>query len=130
MSHKVSGIGSLACIALLLAAVGIYGTVSYWVRQRTPEIGIRMALGADQKNIFAQIIKSGMQFIFAGIALGIVGALAAARLIASLLFAVAASDPLTFAAIAILMILVALAACWIPARRAMRVDPIVALRHE
>ena len=123
-------LGGLAFIALLLAAVGIYGTVSYWVRQRTPEIGIRMALGADQKNIFAQIIKSGMQFIFAGIALGIVGALAAARLIASLLFAVAASDPLTFAAIAILMILVALAACWIPARRAMRVDPIVALRHE
>jgi len=123
-------LGGLAFIALLLAAVGIYGTVSYWVRQRTPEIGIRMALGADQKNIFAQIIKSGMQFIFAGIALGIVGALAAARLIASLLFAVAASDPLTFAAIAILMTLVALAACWIPARRAMRVDPIVALRHE
>jgi predicted permease len=123
-------LGSLAFIALLLAAVGIYGTVSYWVRQRTPEIGIRMALGADQNNIFAHVIKSGMPFIFAGIALGIAGALAATRLIASLLFGVTASDPLTFAAVAILMGLVALAACWIPARRAMRVDPIVALRYE
>jgi putative ABC transport system permease protein len=123
-------LGSLAFIALLLAVVGIYGTVSYWVKQRTPEIGIRMALGADQKNIFAHVIKSGMQFIFTGIALGIAGALAATRLIASLLFGVTASDPATFAAIAILMTLVALAACWIPARRAMRVDPIVALRYE
>jgi len=123
-------LGSLAFIALLLATVGIYGTVSYWVRQRTPEIGIRMALGADQRNIFAHVIKSGMQFIFVGIALGIGGALAAARLIASLLFGVSASDPLTFAAIAVLMTLVALAACWIPARRAMRVDPMVALRYE
>jgi putative ABC transport system permease protein len=123
-------LGSLAFIALQLAAVGIYGTVSYWVRQRTPEIGIRMALGADQRNIFAHVIKSGMQSIFAGIALGIAGALAAARLVASLLFGVTPSDPLTFAAIAILMTLVALAACCIPARRAMRVDPIVALRYE
>jgi putative ABC transport system permease protein len=123
-------LGSLACMALLLATVGIYGTVSYWVRQRTPEIGIRMALGADQKDIFAHVIRSGMQFIFAGIALGIAGALATARLIAGLLFGVTASDPATFAAIAIVMTLVALAACWIPARRAMRVDPIVALRYE
>jgi putative ABC transport system permease protein len=123
-------LGSLAFIALLLAAVGIYGTVSYWVRQRTPEIGIRMALGADQKNIFAHVIKSGMQFIFVGITIGIAGALAATRLIASLLFGVTASDPATFVAIAILMTLVALVACWTPAWRAMRVDPIVALRYE
>jgi predicted permease len=123
-------LGSLAFIALLLAAVGIYGTVSYWVKQRTPEIGIRMALGADQQNIFAYVIKSGMQFTFAGLALGIAGALAATRLITSLLFGVTASDPATFAAIATLLTLVASAACWIPARRAMRVDPIVALRYE
>jgi len=121
---------SLGFLALLLAAVGIYGTVSYWVRQRTPEIGIRMALGADQKNIFAYVIKNGMQFILAGITIGIAGALAATRLIVSLLFGVTASDPATFVAIAILMTLVALVACWIPARRAMRVDPIVALRYE
>ena len=123
-------LGALAFVSLLLATVGIYGSVSYWVRQRTPEIGIRMALGADQKNVFAHVIRSGMQFIFTGIALGIAGALAATRLIASLLFDVTASDPATFAAIAILMTLVALAACWIPARRAMRVDPLVALRYE
>jgi predicted permease len=123
-------LGSLAFIALLLATVGIYGTVSYWVKQHTPEIGIRMALGADQKNIFAHVIKNGMQFIFAGIALGIAGALAATRVIASLLFGVTASDPATFAAIATLLTLVAIAACWIPARRAMRVDPLVALRYE
>jgi putative ABC transport system permease protein len=123
-------LGALAAIALLLAAVGIYGTVSYWVRQRTPEIGIRVALGADQKNIFRLVLGRGMQFVFAGLALGIAGALAATRLLASLLFGVTPSDPATFAAIAALLFLVALLACWIPARRAMRVDPIVALRYE
>jgi putative ABC transport system permease protein len=123
-------LGSLAFIALLLAAVGIYGTVSSWVKQRTAEIGIRMALGADQKNIFAHVIKSGLRIILAGMAVGIAEALAATRLMASLLFDVTASDPATFAAIATLLTLVALAACWIPARRAMRVDPIVALRYE
>jgi predicted permease len=123
-------LGALATVALLLATVGIYGTVSYWVKQRTPEIGIRMALGADQQNIFRLVITRGMQFILAGLALGIAGALAATRLIASLLFEVTADDPATFAAIALLLALVAFAACWIPARRAMRVDPIVALRYE
>jgi ABC-type antimicrobial peptide transport system permease subunit len=115
---------------LLLAAVGIYGTVSYWVRLRTPEIGIRMALGADQKNIFRLVLSRGLQFIFAGLALGIGGALAATRLLASLLFGVTPSDPATFAAIAALLFLVALFACWLPAQRAMRVDPIIALRYE
>jgi putative ABC transport system permease protein len=123
-------LGALATVALLLAAVGIYGTVSYWVKQRTPEIGIRMALGADEKNIFRLILTRGMLFILAGLALGIAGALAATRLIASLLFGVTPSDPATFAAIAALLTLVALVACWVPARRAMRVDPIIALRYE
>ena len=123
-------LGALAVIALLLAAVGIYGTVSYSVKQRTPEIGIRMALGADQNNIFRLVVVSGMQFILAGLALGIVGSLGATRLIASLLFGVTPSDPATFAAIVTMLALVAFSACWIPARRAMRVDPIVALRHE
>ncbi len=123
-------LGALATVALLLAAVGIYGIVSYWVKQRTPEIGIRMALGADRQNIFRLVITRGMQFVLAGLALGIAGALAATRLIASLLFGVTANDPATFAAIAILLALVAFAACWIPARRAMRVDPMIALRYE
>lgn len=123
-------LGGLASIALLLAAVGLYGTVSYWVKQRTPEIGIRMALGADRQNISRLVLKKGMQFILAGLILGIVGALAATRLIVGSLFGVAAFDPATFATIATLLIIVALAACWIPARRAMRVDPMVALRHE
>ncbi len=123
-------LGALAFIALLLAAVGIYGTVSYWVKQRTAEIGIRMALGADQKNIFRLVIARGMQFIFVGLALGLAGALSAARLIASLLFGVTPSDPATFAVIALLLALVAFVACWIPARRAMRVDPMDALRYE
>jgi putative ABC transport system permease protein len=123
-------LGAFASIALLLAAVGIYGTVSYWVKLRTQEIGIRMALGADQTSILRLVIARGMQLIFAGLALGIVGALAATRLIASLLFGVSASDPATFAEIATLIMLFAFVACWIPARRAMRVDPIVALRYE
>jgi putative ABC transport system permease protein len=123
-------LGTLATVALLLAAVGIYGTVSYWVKQRTPEFGIRMALGADQKNILRLVVSGGMQFILAGLTVGMAGALAATRLIANLLFGVTAYDPATFAAIAALLSLVALAACWIPARRAMRVDPIVALHYE
>jgi len=123
-------LGGFASIALLLAAVGIYGTISYWVKQRTSEIGIRMALGADRQNISWLVLKNGMQLILAGLILGVAGALAATKLIASSLFEVAASDPATFGAIATLLIIVAQAACWIPARRATRVDPMVALRHE
>ena len=123
-------LGALAFVALLLAAIGIYGTVSYWVKQRTAEIGIRMALGANQQNIFRLIVARGMILIFAGLAVGLAGALAGACLIASLLFGVTAYDPPTFCAIAILLLLASLAACWIPARRATRVDPLVALRYE
>ena len=123
-------LSGLASIALLLAAVGIYGTISYWVKQRTSEIGIRVALGASQQNISWLVLKNGVQLILAGLILGVVGALAATRLIANSLFDVASSDPATFGAIAALLIIVAHAACWIPARRATRVDPIVALRHE
>jgi putative ABC transport system permease protein len=123
-------LSGLAAIALLLAAVGIYGTISYWVKQRTAEIGIRMALGADRKNISWLVLKNGMQFILAGLVAGVAGTLAATRLIASLLFGVSAYDPATFVGIAVLLIVVAYAACWIPARRAMRVDPMVALRYE
>jgi putative ABC transport system permease protein len=123
-------LGSLAFVALLLAAIGIYGTVSYWVKQRTAEIGIRMALGADQQNVFRLVIGRSMILVFAGLAVGIAGALAGSRLIASLLFGVTVYDPATFCAIAILLLLASLSACWIPARRATRVDPIIALRYE
>jgi predicted permease len=123
-------LGAFAFIALLLAAVGVYGSISYWVKQRTQEIGIRMALGAQPKNIFALVIGRGMAVIFVGLALGIAGALALTRLISTMLFGVRPEDPITYTAVAVLLAAVALAACYFPARRAMRVDPLVALRYE
>lgn len=123
-------LGALASLALLLAVVGIYGTVSYWVKQRTSEIGIRMALGARQADIFRLVVVRGMRLIFVGLALGTAGALVAARLITSMLFGVAPTDLATLGAIAVLLTLAAFVACWVPARRAMRVDPMVALRYE
>jgi putative ABC transport system permease protein len=123
-------LGGFAFIALLLAAVGIYGSISYWVKQRAQEIGVRMALGASPRNIFTLVIGRGMAMIFVGLALGIAGALALTRLVASMLFGVRPEDPLTYAVVAVLLAAVALAACYLPARRAMRVDPMVALRHE
>jgi putative ABC transport system permease protein len=123
-------LGAFAFIALLLAAVGIYGSISYWVKQCTQEIGVRMALGAQPRNIFALVIGRGMAVIFVGLALGIAGALALTRLIASMLFGVRPEDPLTYAAVALLLAAVALAACYFPARRATEVDPLTALRHE
>jgi predicted permease len=123
-------IGVLAGLALVLSAVGVYGVMSYTVGQRTQEIGIRMALGARPQNVLALILGRGMQLALAGIAAGTLGALALTRYLASLLFDVQSKDPLTFAAVAVLLVLVALAASYIPARRAMKVDPIVALRYE
>ena len=123
-------LGGFAFIALMLAAVGIYGTVSYWVKQRTQEIGVRMALGAQPRNIFALVIGRGMAIILAGLAIGIGGALAVTRLLSAMLFGVRPTDPVTYAAVALLLAGVAFAACYFPARRAMRVDPMVALRYE
>ena len=123
-------IGVLAVLALVLSAVGIYGVMSYTVGQRTQEIGVRMALGAQPKNMLALVLGRGAGLALAGILAGTLGALALTRFLSSLLFGVAPKDPLTFAGVALLLFAVALAACYVPACRAMRVDPMVALRYE
>jgi putative ABC transport system permease protein len=123
-------LGALAALAMTLACVGIYGVMAYLVTQQNHEIGIRVALGADSRNILGLVLARGARWTATGVSIGIAGAVFVTRLMRSLLFGVSPIDPLTFATVALVLTFVVLAACYIPARRATRVDPIVALRFE
>src|SRR5262249_30440387 len=123
-------LGSFAGVALLLAGVGMYAVMSYSVARRTHEIGIRMALGASESDVLQLIVRQGLVVALSGAAFGIVGSLLATRLMVSILYGVRPGDPMTIAGVWLVLTLVALLACYIPARRATRVDPMVALRYE
>ena len=123
-------LGAFATVALLLAAVGIYGVVGYSVSRRTHEIGIRMALGAETKDVVRLVVMQGMALAVAGVMAGAAGALALSRMLSGMLYGVRTSDPATFLAVSVLLSVVAMAATYIPARRAAKVDPMVALRYE
>ena len=117
-------------LAVLLAAIGLYGVMSYSVAQRTNEIGIRMALGAETGGVLRMVVAQGLKFAIIGLVIGSIATFALTRFIEGQLYGVTASDPLTFAVVGVLLLAVALVACWIPAMRAARVDPMVALRTE
>src|SRR5262249_14431632 len=123
-------IGLFAGVALTLAAVGLYGVMSYSVAQREREVGLRMALGAERRDVLKLVVGQGMKLALSGVVLGLLASAALTRLMEKLLFEVSATDLTTFAVIALLLIAIALLACWIPARRATNVDPMVALRCE
>ena len=122
--------GIFATLALVLAVVGIYGVVSYAVAQRTHEIGVRMALGAQRTDVLGMVVRQGMVTTVGGVIVGVLGAVAATRLISSWLYGVEAIDPATFATVSLVLVGIALLASYVPARRAARVDPLIALRSE
>ncbi|HYT59778.1 MAG TPA: FtsX-like permease family protein, partial [Haliangiales bacterium] len=124
------GLAGFAIVALLLAAIGLYGVIAYAVAQRTRELGIRMALGAQRDNILWLVLRQGLNLVLVGVAIGLVGALVLTRFLSGLLFDLKPTDPPTLIATSLLLVAVASLACWVPARRATKVDPMVALRNE
>lgn len=122
-------LGGFSFSATVLAALGIYGVMSYLVTQRTRELGIRLALGAQRWNLLGLVLAQGVQMILAGISLGVLVALATTRVLSSVLYGISPTDPLIFAAISLLLAAVALLACWLPATRAANLDPMVALKY-
>jgi putative ABC transport system permease protein len=123
-------LGAFAALALVLAAVGIYGVMSYMVTQRTQEIGVRIALGAKRSDVMRLVLQNGMALLVLGLGIGLAGAFALSRFLQSLLFEVKSTDIMTFASVPFLLAAVAFLACYLPARRATLVDPVVALRND
>jgi ABC-type antimicrobial peptide transport system permease subunit len=132
LTHRMAAtlLGAFGILALTLAAVGLYSVVAYAVSQRTRELGIRMALGARPRDLMRMVVSQGMRVTLIGVVLGIAGAAAVTRLLAGQLLGVSPTDPVIFSSVAILLAGIALAATWMPARRASKIDPIVALRYE
>jgi ABC-type antimicrobial peptide transport system permease subunit len=123
-------LNAFAGAALLLAGLGLYGVISYLVGQRTHELGIRLALGAQRRDLLRLVLGHGMKMTAVGVGVGLIAALGLTQLLGDLLYGVSATDPATFASIALLLVFIALAACFVPAWRATKVDPLVALRHD
>src|ERR1700743_2145602 len=123
-------LGLFSGLALVLAAIGIYGVISYSVAQRTRDIGIRIALGASRKDVLHDVLGLGLRLTVVGLVFGLMGALAVTRVLSSLLYGLHSNDVVTFTAVSIVLVVVALLASYLPARRAMQIDPMVALRHE